>query len=58
MMSFFVTAIYLIKNGNRYIYLGLGGVWGSRLLSQTAIEREINSQLTQVRNAKLSFFIF
>jgi hypothetical protein len=48
MMSFFVTAIYLIKNGYRFIYIGLGGVWGSRLLSQTSIEREVNSQLTQV----------
>ncbi|CAF1185356.1 unnamed protein product [Rotaria sordida] len=27
---------------------GLGGIWGSRSLSQTAIEREVNSQLTQI----------
>jgi hypothetical protein len=43
MMSFFVTAVYLI-----FIYLGLGGVWGSRSVSQTTIEREVNSQLAQV----------
>ncbi|UJR31568.1 hypothetical protein I4U23_019055 [Adineta vaga] len=27
---------------------GLGSVWGSRSLTQTAIEREVNSQLTQI----------
>jgi hypothetical protein len=30
------------------IFLGLGGIWGSRSLSQTTIEREVNSQLAQV----------
>jgi hypothetical protein len=29
-------------------FLGLGSVWGSRSLTQSTIEREVNSQLTQV----------
>jgi hypothetical protein len=35
-----------------YIYIGLGGVWGSRSLSQTTIEHEVNSQLAQVWTKK------
>jgi len=32
-----------------FLLLGLGGGgWGSRTLSQTALEREVNSQLAQV----------
>jgi hypothetical protein len=36
-------------------FLGLGSVWGSRSLTQSAIEREVNSQLTQVWKKKQIF---
>ena len=37
--------------------IGLGNTWGSRSLQQTAIEREVNSQLAQVFKTRRIDFV-